>query len=132
VKKLSRRTYLVGLLALGGSTILAATLRRIYSFRRRNHRKDLTAVLFGNLGEMAPDQLSELGQIYLEQYPEEASLPHLRNLLSYRDQGTSSAKMRSRLLQMIDLDFGQNQMICLKGWLLSKTEGRLCALWYLF
>jgi hypothetical protein len=71
--------------------------------------------------------LRRLGAIYLAAHPEEHSGALLSRLLISGDHGT----IPSRLLSAVARDWSSNHVIVVDGWLLARTEARLCALLHL-
>jgi len=67
--------------------------------------------------------LRRLGAIYLAAHPEERSRVLLSQLLIAGDDGT----IPSRLLRAVARDWSSNQVAVVDGWLLARTEARLCA-----
>ena len=68
-----------------------------------------------------------VGRVYLEATPAEASLATLLERLDCealsRDPGDARAELRARHRR----DFREGRTVTLDGWLLSRTEARLCA-----
>jgi hypothetical protein len=71
--------------------------------------------------------LRRLGAIYLVAHPEERSRALLSHLLIAADEGT----IPSRLLSAIARDWSIPHVVVVDGWLLARTEARLCALLHL-
>jgi hypothetical protein len=71
--------------------------------------------------------LRRLGAIYLVAHPEERSRALLSHLLTAGDHGT----IPSRLLSAVARDWSNNHVAVVDGWLLARTEARLCALLHL-
>ena len=71
--------------------------------------------------------LHRLGAIYLVAHPEERSRALLSHLLIAGHDGT----IPSRLLSAIARDWASNHVTVVDGWLLARTEARLCALLHL-
>jgi len=71
--------------------------------------------------------LRRLGAIYLAAHPEERSRALLSQLLIAGDDGT----IPSRLLSAVARDWSSNHVTVVDGWLLARTEARLCALLHL-
>ncbi len=77
------------------------------------------------------DSMKAIGWAYLEQYPHERSRQDLQRLLDCRvgshDQcafDISWPHLHTRIIE----DFGNDDVVFLKGWALARTEARLCAL----
>jgi hypothetical protein len=71
--------------------------------------------------------LRQLGAIYLVAYPEERSRALLSHLLIAGDDGS----IPSRLLRAVARDWSSNHVVVVDGWLLARTEARLCAFLHL-
>jgi hypothetical protein len=71
-----------------------------------------------------------LGRHYLASTPQEADASRLRTLLAgaLGDAQTATDALRGRVRQAIRADFAANRVVDVNGWLLSRTEARLCAL----
>lgn len=67
--------------------------------------------------------LSRLGAIYLASNPQERNRERLSRLLSM--DGTSS--VASRLIEHIARDWSEHDVTMVDGWLLARTEARICA-----
>jgi len=71
--------------------------------------------------------LRRLGAIYLAAHPEERSRKLLSRLLI--DEGDGA--IPSRLLRATARDWSRHQVAVVDGWLLARTEARLCAVLHL-
>jgi len=71
--------------------------------------------------------LRRLGAIYLVAHPEERSRALLSRLLIGGGDGT----IPSRLLSAVARDWSSNHVAVVDGWLLARSEARLCALLHL-
>jgi len=75
-----------------------------------------------------------IGTAYLEATPSDARLePLVDQIVAGLDGGTgalrsSQAELRRRLGRRMRRDFEEDATVCLKGWIVSRTEARLCAL----
>jgi hypothetical protein len=78
-----------------------------------------------------------LGQVYVQRFPSESNYNVLFNLLSHKQSNSKVIHesdmqlVRSRLNSMILADFSNERTLVLDGWVLSVTEARQCALYYL-
>ena len=83
---------------------------------------------------LLPDRRSAgaVGSAYLARFPREAdALALSRGLLALHDspaQQGGSRDLSSAFRAQIRLDFASEHTVWLKGWCLSRTEARLCAL----
>jgi hypothetical protein len=71
--------------------------------------------------------LRRLGAVYLIAHPEERSRRLLSHLLIDGGDGTIPA----RLLRALDKDWSNHHVAVVDGWLLARTEARLCAVLHL-
>jgi hypothetical protein len=67
--------------------------------------------------------LKQLGAAYLAMHPDEGSLRRLSRLLSAN--GTKS--MRLHLIEGIAEDWVEHDVTVVDGWVLARTEARICA-----
>ena len=77
-----------------------------------------------------------VGEAYLSAHPAEAApewLPRALLRSIALDEGSLSAEddasLRARIAQQIRKDFAQGDVASVRGWVLSRTEARLCGLW---
>jgi hypothetical protein len=75
----------------------------------------------GRLGDAAA--LGRLGAIYLASHPEERDAGHLSRLIL----GDSAAPVEARLIESIARDWSGHDITLVEGWVLSRTEARICA-----
>ena len=82
-----------------------------------------------------PESAKVIGGEYLLKYPQEADLDTLLDQIASRivasDVGlftTTDQQLREPLAGMIRADFAVDRIVKLRGWVLSATEARLCAL----
>lgn len=83
----------------------------------------------GMLAELANDKaLREIGLAYLQQYPAEQNRDVLTRLItpeiSHRENDSLQTSINTNVLN----DFRKGNTIIIKGWVLSLTEARQCAL----
>ena len=71
--------------------------------------------------------IGELGTSYRKQNPEEASEPELISLLPESGKAMDDSGLK-QIRKRIKTDYEEGAIVCLDGWLLSKTEARQCAL----
>lgn len=88
------------------------------------------------LTNMLQDQYSSkyIGKLYLETAPDEANIKQLLNCIRHEHpelevhaQGSHTA-LNKRIKTLQSEDFDKERVISLDGWVLSRTEARLCAL----
>jgi hypothetical protein len=81
-----------------------------------------------------PDSARAIGAAYLALHPEEANADDLVKLISDVPEDpmvtlhASDAELRTWVRRRQAHDFASGHIVKLDGWLLSATEGRLCAL----
>jgi hypothetical protein len=124
---LSRRTFL----ALAGAFCLAspfATSRGPIArwFRPATRRAEWRHALADVEGAHV------IGEAYLDAVPEEADVTLMLELLEaslgVQADSPPRAALRARLQDRIRHDFERDETIQLDGWILARTEARLCAL----
>ena len=104
---MKRRAVMAGALALcagGGSPSQAASLTALFADQVRARR---------------------LGRAYLDGLGEPPSQAALAGLI-WRDLPPGFS-LRSRVAALVRQDFAQGELACVEGWLLARTEARLCA-----
>lgn len=69
----------------------------------------------------------EIGSEYLSQFPLESDGDFLRKVLGFNEQA-SSDQILQQLRDRMHLDYEAGQTFRFHGWILSQTEGRLCAI----
>ncbi len=90
-------------------------------------RMPLQAALLGLLNH--PDGARNIGARYLSLVPAEGDQRHLVNLLAKGAPGLMAREEARALLQnAVREDFDQGRTVELNGWVISRTEARLCAL----
>ena len=84
----------------------------------------------------APTSAREIGRIYLAQYPEEdgaaALTHHILSSLSLDEEkvvALDRQALPAMLSSCVRADFEKGRTVEVAGWILSRTEARLCALW---
>jgi hypothetical protein len=120
--RLTRRGFLTG---LATGIVGAALGLRLYWTHGR------TPVEAARLARLLPhaDSAARLGQRYLEDAPQEADAMRLVALIGIAPAaGKSDAALREHLETRIRQDFIDGATVTVDGWLLSRTEARLCAL----
>jgi hypothetical protein len=126
--RISRRAVLRWMASVGALPLLGV-------------RQAAGAVETGALTELSsvtgylPTSARVIGEAYLQSAPDEASVAFLeqaiRNTIAAAGvgAGASTAPPLGQLLQeRITADFSAGQMVSVKGWMLARTEARLCAL----
>jgi hypothetical protein len=77
----------------------------------------------------------KVGLEYLKVAPSEADISLLSNLICSCDEGyrakllhADPSRFNELLRQRLSVDFEQDRIVCIHGWILAVTEARLCAL----
>jgi hypothetical protein len=121
-----RRDLILALIGLGAGVLTCASGGRSGvrsdSGALGQWLRDYGAGFFADLAA-----IRRLGAIYLVARPEERSRALLSHLLIAGDDGT----IPSRLLSAVARDWSSNHVVVVDGWLLARTEARLCALLHL-
>lgn len=124
------------LMLLAWASSLPLLLRSTCSFPAADAAASRTAQLRGLIRE--PELARMLGRVYRTQWPEEADARTLTRLL-WSDLGLSdapgeqvAAPSRVQLWAALDSrvrqQFGSGDSVRIRGWVLARTEARLCAL----
>lgn len=117
------------LLALAGGALLAAVAPRAARPRiAAETRGVFPATLFRH-----PDSARRIGRAYLAERPAEADADRLRMLIAQDvpglvHAGIAPAALRRAVAARQHRDFAERRTVLVRGWLLSQTEARLCAL----
>ncbi len=116
-RNLGRRDWLRGLAGCFGVLLLPAS-RAL----RGGPQTALECWLQSHrVGDHRP--LKRLGAAYLAAHPEERDLPRLSKLLA----GDATMPIRLRLIENIAQDWAENNTCIVDGWVLARSESRLCA-----
>ena len=77
--------------------------------------------------------IREIGMIYLNRHPNENSIDKLEKLLlgNYDLNKITDILIYNLMKEKIHFDFEQKNIVIIKGWILSVTETRQCALYAL-
>lgn len=124
---MNRRQFLT----LGGASALAFAVPSTWGWARPPLKPEALArpALLSMLGD--PARVRELGRRYRSSVPGEngrkALIAALRNDLEPGLPLTAA----SRLEEQVRADFAAGRIVTLKGWVLSRTEARQCALFSL-
>jgi hypothetical protein len=76
-----------------------------------------------------PDSAAAIGAAYLTQYDDERSSRVLTCRILAGLPAGGQRMITQALLERIRTDFECGEVVNLKGWILSRTESRLCALY---
>lgn len=95
-----------------------------------------TAIARPDFLQHALDQktLTEIGNAYRKLFPEEGNRSKLVSLLLEAhpsSQASDSASLYTYFESQVANDFSADHVVVVKGWILSKTEARQCALFSL-
>ena len=76
--------------------------------------------------------IKAIGEEYVKIFPEEASLEKLSTVLLGQRKGKADPiSIKDHLRKNISTDFQSGNVLVIKGWVLSVTEARQCALFHL-
>ena len=123
--KLARRrlltvaAVLLESLLAGGAGRVAA---RLYAPSRSDACRRLVESLF-----LDPDAAARLGRRYLVLHPHERDVASMLDGLLEPGERPSRAGLRRRLRARQRHDFAGGVTVIVDGWILSRTEARLCA-----
>lgn len=73
------------------------------------------------------ESIFAIGSKYNKKFPDESSERTLARALFANSDNRSYEKLN----EMVKADFSEGRMVVIDGWVLSKTEARQCALYYL-
>ena len=116
------------LLATAGTAALAIPTW-YYQFREIKYDPVLTEPeLLSHIWD--EENILQVGKAYREKFTEEDSERQLVGILS-KASGSTTALLAASLQNQIVVDYQNNQVVMIDGWLLSITEARQCALYSL-
>lgn len=125
---MDRRTFLQ-ISAVGAAAI---SLPMVYCKPKTNDLLEFPGTLSSICDEKT---IREIGQAYLRKFPGENKSSRLRELLQEGRESKGNADDADAIAAMLEKkikdDFRSSQTIILKGWVLSLTEARQCALFSL-
>jgi len=121
---ITRREVLAAGLLLGGAVGLPPLLGGCFDASKVQAPDSLLDVF------PDPSSMRRLGRLYLARFPDEANEKRLLQTLlaSFEVPPDSKHALRRHLRRSIEVDYEQGKVFRLRGWLLSRTEGRLWAL----
>jgi hypothetical protein len=76
---------------------------------------------------LKPAQVKEIGKAYLQQFPSESDRKKLSALLSAGEKRPSASSLNIKIQE----DFKKGNVVVVQGWVISVTEARQSALYYL-
>jgi hypothetical protein len=118
-----RRNLLCGFLGLLGVLSIDGTVGVKESCSAAGHlEKWLRHFGAHFLGDCAA--LGRLGEIYLTAQPKERNRKELLRLIS----GVGVGSIRGSLIESIARDWSEHNVVVVDGWVLARTEARICAL----
>ena len=121
---MKRRTFIVSLLwaAAGGGAVV--TINRL-DWHRPLEVKIAMALSDGRYA-------GKLGRVYLDEFPADRDLTRLIDLLfpdlARRPAPVQATALAESLAKRVRQDFVDGNVVSLEGWLLARTEARICAL----
>jgi hypothetical protein len=117
-----RRVFLVRTFMLAAAGALASPLAGCGSGGGEATAEDLAAWM------LRDDAVIRLGQEYLAAHEDEADAAVLTGLLAAGLPDLDDPAARRALLARVRDDYAAGRTVILSGWVLSVSEGRLCAL----
>ena len=123
----TRRNFLIGLPLLAASVVGYQLRHKFEDFLPENHalEKILSFLKY-------PSHAAIIGEVYLDQYPQESDseklMSKLSDYLSLDISLSSERDIEKALLRTIKEDYTKDQTIIVDGWLLSRTECVLAGL----
>jgi hypothetical protein len=121
---MQRRTFI----HLSACTAMALTLPMINGCGLNPADKILSQPLF--FSHMVDTQtINETGLAYLKLFPAENSQSVLNKLLLGSNASKDKTMIQKQLDERVEQDFKAGKTITAKGWVLSVTEARQCALY---
>jgi hypothetical protein len=122
-EKMRRRQFLAYLTVLGGGA--GALLVLVHRDRRKRSVALQLETLLGN-----EDGVAEIGRAYLRLEPTENEIQLLSDRIfsEIRWDLLQSGGVREVIARRVREDFRQGRVVRLQGWVVSRTEARLCAL----
>lgn len=119
---LGRRKWVVGSIAMLGllavDSVFATHPERAEEVRFDEWLHLFCADFVGNAASLA-----RLGSIYLASHPEECDRNQLARLLSIDKMTSVGLSLRDSIKR----DWGAHNVIVVSGWVLARTEARVCA-----
>jgi hypothetical protein len=132
VRAMNRREFLA--LSLGGACAVFFQIRRSRATPAPQPRQDLLLARLSGLLRHT-ESAGIVGRAYVDRYPHEATIPVILALIAADGAGGQAAlsrvaesELRTLLDHKIRQDFADERVVQLRGWILSVTEARLCAL----
>jgi hypothetical protein len=120
MNELSRRQLLSALMALAGAAALPI---RAYGDSSRHPLAHVTSLI--------EPKAQLAGQRYLQLHGSEADIDVLADLLCERIRDMPGIDWLRDLSRAVQEDFEQGHVVLVDGWMLSRTEVRVCALAWL-
>ena len=121
---MQRRTFI----HLSAYTAIALTIPLIDGCSRESTEEILSEPsLFSHLVEVKT--IKETGRAYRKLFPSEDNQTTLNQLLLGNDQPKDKKLIRKQLDKRVEQDFKAGKTVTAKGWVLSVTEARQCALY---
>jgi|ERR1700744_1206020 len=121
---MQRRTFI----HLSAYTAIALTLPALDSCGVNTIDKVLSQPLFfAHLVDTKT--INEAGKAYRKLFPTENSQSTLKNLLLGDSSQSDKKLIQKRLDEQVEQDFKAGKIVTAKGWVLSVTEARQCALY---
>lgn len=123
----TRRSFAVALAAFGAA-LKSSSAMPVSNRRLGDAASQLRALV------LSPASAREIGRLYHAKYPEEDSAAlarHILSSLSLNEANLTAGERQvlpEKLKSCVRADFAKGCTVEVGGWILSRTEARLCAL----
>lgn len=126
---MKRRAFLKSGMALmlGSWLALPANLFARVSVPAQNKHLKL---LFALTAELNIPHIAELGKHYLSEHPEESDSAWLKHNLLMKGPAVIEV-VKQAFKTRVQQEFERGELVFVQGWIISRTEARLCALYHI-
>jgi hypothetical protein len=119
-----RRSILLGLLTVALEALAGGLVTRLVPARNRRVGADPAPLdFFGDRNAAAA-----IGARYLASHPEDRDGGRILREMALTTRPRTRAELHERLCEQHARDFADDRTVVVDGWVLSRTEARLCAL----
>jgi hypothetical protein len=125
-----RRGFVIGFASLAAALLVNLPIRAGALLQAEPDALRRLAATFHHPGSAAA-----IGRTYLRQYPGEAEAQRLASeitsdldCLGCRVPSADEASLRAAVRERVRRDFAEGVVVSVDGWVLSRTEARLCAI----
>ena len=120
---IKRRSFLQNLVAAGLFSSIPSGWVRWFASDGHLYAEPELLLMLDN-----PLAVKEIGQAYLDRYPDNQNKNALIRSLDVRFGSVRSKYLKAHISQCVRDDFALGNTIQLKGWILSHSEAQQCAL----